>query len=313
VLHILPYFVEEKKWEKYKDKNGILKKDQRHAWWKNYGNITGKRYKRIPNRLKNEDLDQLTAQPLLNYLVALSFERGKIKFTGTINLNEIYEDLLKAVHERTYEKKRIHKSVERLKYPHFIRILEEIAIAAWHGDGRTTTVREIEAHCKSSGMEKMLEEFKIGAKGGMVSLMAAFYFRKAGRDPSGDETFEFSHKSFGEFLAAKRIINKIQQIHKKRIEREEHFDEGWSVKDCLVEWAILFGPKILDWDLIKFISNEIEALNKNDKEYLKSIQGTIIQLINHMLKTGCQWRAWVDQGRVTLSRMLEPSMPKKLS
>jgi len=242
--------------------------------------------KGLPKELINEDLDKLTVQPLLNYLVALSFERGKIEFSQSTNLNEIYDDLLEAVHNRSYEESRVHRAVESLDYNLFVRILEEIAVCAWHGDGRTTTAAEIERHCKGSGLDKILDTFKLSAKEGIVSFMAAFYFRRAGRDTYGEETFEFTHKSFGEFLAAKRIVKKIQQIHKKRLEREKSFDEGWDVKECLTQWIKIFGPKELDWDLVKFISNEIKGLYENNKDELKDIQETVIQLMNYMLKNG---------------------------
>ena len=286
LLHILPYYIKEKKREEYADKKGLLKKDQRDTWWKNYGKIKGKEYKGLPKELINEDLDKLTAQPLLNYLVALSFERGKIEFSQSTNLNEIYNDLLEAVHNRSYEESRVHKAVESLEYNQFVRILEEIAVSAWHGDGRTTTAAEIERHCHGSGLDKILDTFKRSAKEGIVSFMAAFYFRRAGRDTYGEETFEFTHKSFGEFLAAKRIVKKIQKIHKELLEREKSFDEGWGVKECLTEWIKIFGPKELDWDLLKFISNEIKTIHEDNKDELKVVQETVIQMMNYMLKNG---------------------------
>jgi len=286
LLHILPYYIEE--WERrgYTAKKGFLEKDQRDAWWENYGKIKGKGYPGLPKELKNEDLDKLTAQPLLNYLVALSFERGKIQFSRHTNLNEIYEDLLEAVHHRSYEKSGVHQAVNRLEYNQFVRILEEIAVCAWQGDGRTTTAGEIERRCKDSGLDKILESFKEGAKAGIVSFMAAFYFRKAGQQLKGEETFEFTHKSFGEFLAGRRIVNKIRQIDKERRDREKNFDDGWGDKECLTEWIKLFGPKQLDWDLLKFIGNEMVALGQKDKEEVKGLQATVIRLMNYMLKYG---------------------------
>jgi hypothetical protein len=288
IVHILPYIISINEMNKfiYKDSNKILKKDQRDAWWFNYGSITGKKYKGLPEHLKTEDLDKLTSHPLLNYLVALSFERGMIEFTQNTNLNEIYEDLLAGVYQRSYEEKRVHKSLEGFDYRHFIRILEEIAIAAWHGYSRTTTVDAIESHCISSGLEGLLETFKIGAKGGMVSFMAAFYFRRADRDILGNDTFEFTHKSFGEFLAAKRIVKKVWYIHKDRLKREENFDEGLGTRGCLAEWAKLFGPRGIDSDLLKFIINELNPTNEKEKINLEAVQETVIQLINQMLKTG---------------------------
>jgi hypothetical protein len=56
----------------------------------------------MPAELRREDLKEITAQPLLNYLLALSRTRGKLDFAAATNLNEIYEDLLAAIWERRW-------------------------------------------------------------------------------------------------------------------------------------------------------------------------------------------------------------------
>ncbi|MGE5339953.1 MAG: NACHT domain-containing protein [Candidatus Omnitrophota bacterium] len=286
LLHILPYYIEERKRVDYLDPENLLANDLRHFWWENYGKIKGRTYPGLPGELKNPDLDKLTAQPLLNYLVALSYERGSIQFSKHPHLNEIYDDLLKAIHRRSYEESRVHRAVDRLEYHHFVRVLEEIALCAWHGDGRTTTVREIERHCRGCGMEHILKSFTESAKEGIISFMTAFYFRKSGQPFTGEETFEFTHKSFGEFLAARRIIQKIRQMHHKRRARETNFDEGWGDKECLTEWIKLFGPKQLDRDLLKFITNEIQALGQTDKDDVNGMQRTVTRMMNDMLTNG---------------------------
>jgi len=96
---------------------------------------------------------------LLNYLVALSLTRDKLDFSKDINLNVIYADLLAAVHERGYEKHRSHGPIRHMKPEEFYRVLEEVGLAAWHGDGRTTTVGEIEGHCRASGLGALLDVF----------------------------------------------------------------------------------------------------------------------------------------------------------
>ena len=146
--------------EEYQDPKGLLKKDLRQAWWKNYGRLTGKAFGALPPELGRRDLDEITAQPLLNYLVALSFTRGKLDFTQDIHLNAIYSDLVATVHERGYEKRRAYVAIRKMSLEDFSRVLEEIGLAAWHGDGRTTTVREIEEHCRTSGVDKLLNDFR---------------------------------------------------------------------------------------------------------------------------------------------------------
>jgi hypothetical protein len=113
ILTLLPYFQPTPPdhdrryivWEReaYHDRNRLLKDDLRQQWWTKYGELTGRGYKGLPTELDREDLTEITAQPLLNYLVALSFTRGKLDFSKDINLNTIYDDLLGAVHERAYE------------------------------------------------------------------------------------------------------------------------------------------------------------------------------------------------------------------
>jgi len=107
------------------------------------------------------------------------------------------------VYERGYERQGTHMSIKGVMgKKNFVRILEEIALAAWHGDGRTTTVSEIKQHCDGSGLRRLLDKFEEGAEAGVTRLLMAFYFRQSGTVRNNDRTFEFTQKSFGEYLTA---------------------------------------------------------------------------------------------------------------
>jgi hypothetical protein len=234
VLNLLPYYVAESQGStrshrdgnEYVDPKGLLIVDLRDTWWANYGKLTGRPYRSLPAALKRSDLEEITTQPLLNYLVALSYTRGKIDFRSDVNLNAIYADLLAAVYQRGYEENRPYEPIRPLSANDFIRILEEIGLAAWHGDGRSTSVSEIEAHCQSSGIGPLLDVFKEGAKAGVTRLLAAFFFRQHGQRSGGDATFVFTHKSFGEYLAARRIARAVAKTVRQRTERGKTPDEG---------------------------------------------------------------------------------------
>lgn len=157
-------------------------------------------------------------------------------------MNSIYADLVTAVHERGYEKRRAYGPIRRLTLDQFSRVLEEIGMAAWHGDGRTTTIREIEEHCKTSGLASMLEDFQEGAKAGVTRLLAAFFFRQYGQRLSGDATFVFTHKSFGEYFAARRVMRAIERMTRELEGRTSSPDEGWDERDALKHWARICGP-----------------------------------------------------------------------
>ena len=195
ILTLLPYFQPQPRdhdgymvleREEYHDPNDLLKHDLRQDWWTKYGDLTGRGYNGLPEQLNRDDLSEITAQPLLNYLVALSYTRDRLDFSKDINLNAIYADLLSAVHERGYEKRRSYVPIRHMKPEDFCRVLEEVGLAAWHGDGRTTTVGEIEGHCRASGLGALLDVFQEGAKSGVTRLLAAFFFRQYGQRASGE-------------------------------------------------------------------------------------------------------------------------------
>jgi Pentapeptide repeats (8 copies) len=281
ILHVLPYWTTKETNDV--DPQNLLNIDLRNQWWQNYGVVTGRGYAQLPEGLAQKNLVEITAQPLLNYLIALSYGRGKLQISETSNLNEIYADLLEAIYDRGWADRRQHPALQGVEQPNFIRILEEIALASWHGDGRTTTVREIEAHCDSSGLKQLLEVFQEGAKSGVTRLLTAFYFRQSGNAPSGDRTFEFTHKSFGEYLTARRIVRGIGLIHKQLETRKEDCDLGWDEREALKHWAGLCGPSAMDQYLVIFLRNEVRLCNP---KLVSQWQSTLCHLIEVVLVKG---------------------------
>jgi hypothetical protein len=288
VLKLLPYFLTKDEQKELNGAKKLIAQDQRHEWWKRYGQLKGKDYQELPENLRTDELDEITAQPLLNFLVAMSYDRGRIALDETTNLNEIYADLLKHVYERHYEDGNRHKSVHDLDEDDFSLVLQEIAVSAWHGAGRTTTVREIQKHFEESGLSGMMEAFIDDAEQGVVSLLAAFYFRQAGQNTQGSQTFEFTHKSFGEFLTAKRIVGLLVELEEdlSAYEQDTRKRKGKSERDCLVEWVKMFGERTLDDDLIKFIRNELKWMYSQNDEQVGELHQFIVKLINHFLQEG---------------------------
>jgi uncharacterized protein YjbI with pentapeptide repeats len=291
ILNLLPYYMPRpseyeglsvRDGQEYSDPEKLLENDLRQYWWKNYGMLTGRSYKGLPKELDRKDLAEITAQPLLNYLVALGLTRKKLDFTKDINLNLIYADLVAAVHERGYEK-HPYVHIRHMGLGDFFRVLEEIGLASWHGDGRTTTVREIQDHCNISGLGSMLDKFSDGAEAGVTRLLAAFFFRKYGQCSSGDSTFIFTHKSFGEYLTARRIVRAIDKTIRELKRRARSLDEGWDEREALKHWAQICGPSPITPYLHDFLLNEMKL--KTSKE-LAQWQGWLAKLFSYLLRNG---------------------------
>jgi uncharacterized protein YjbI with pentapeptide repeats len=264
------------------DQGGAVWLDQRQLWWRAYGEVSGRHYYRMPKELDRGELREVTAQPLLNYLVALSFDSGGMKVSEETNVNSIYDDLLKSVYKRVWANYQ-HPALEGIQQDQFVRILEEIAIATWHSDGRSATLKQIETQCDKNGLRPLLEKFKVGAKEGVSRLLMAFYFRQSQMRLAYDETFEFTHKSFGEYLTARRVVRGIQRIDEALQHRSESFETGWDEREALTFWLNICGPKALDEYLINFIQNEI---NLNDQSNVLKWQKTLGRLISFALRRG---------------------------
>jgi energy-coupling factor transporter ATP-binding protein EcfA2 len=283
ILHILPYFQTDEEPEKYRyvDVENLLEQDQRQIWWKTYANLKGLKYDGLPQELNQGNLIEITAQPLLNYLVALSYDRGKLEFSKESNLNAVYADLLEQVYQRDWENRPypIPRSIDERN---FIRILEEIAVACWHGNKRTATVSEIEKRCTSINLKQILEVFQKGVQEGVNATLTAFYFRQSGIHGS-EPTFEFTHKSFGEYLTTRRIVRELGLIQQQLSQHRKDPDIGWDEKECLKRWVIICGSSPLDEYLLKFLRDEIRLQNK---EHVRQWQQTLCDLIGFMLWHG---------------------------
>ncbi|UNU24312.1 pentapeptide repeat-containing protein [Microcoleus vaginatus] len=290
IFYVLPYFLpEHDRKQHYVDTKKLLQQDQRQLWWQRYGKPSGSGYTGLPPELNQGNLTEITAQPLLNYLVALSLKRGALKFSEETNLNAVYADLLKAIYERGWAADQ-HVAIKGIEEKDFVRLLEEIALASWHGNGRTTTVKEIESHCDKSRMKDLLTRFQTGFqedyKASVTRLFTAFYFRQSGNDNSGEKTFEFTHKSFGEYLTAKRIVREVRLIHKKLEDRQTDPDEGWDEREALQRWAILCGSSAMDEYLFKFVLDEVGLEYLQDSSDVAKWQQTFCHLIGFMLRHG---------------------------
>ncbi|MBU1627027.1 pentapeptide repeat-containing protein, partial [bacterium] len=130
---------------------------------------------------------------------------------------------------------------------------------AW-GDGRQTTKAKVIEYCERSGLSELLKDFIEDAKSGIVRLFAAFFFRRHESLP-GEDTFVFTHKSFGEYLTALRIVRAVKLGVRDLLRKKENLDDGKSKKDILIDWVKICGPSPMTSYLLDFVRREIK-LNK---------------------------------------------------
>ena len=280
-LHVMKFYYDERELSSYDDESNRLKEDQRRVWWTKYAAAKGLNPE-IPTRLLDKELEELSAEPLLNYLLVLSGFHEEQGQKERANRNTVYRRLLAGVHGRQYETGRF-KATRGLSDDEFAQVMETVAVAAWYGDGRTATVAEIEERCTTPKLQKIFSTFLKKGAGGINRLIAAFYFQAA-EHSKRDEAFEFTHKSFGEYLTARRIVRALDRISNDLMadqsEKEAPFDE----QAALVAWHGLCGRAPVDSDLVRFVRDEIrmEEWGVRRSDWHKAVE----RLLNYSINRG---------------------------
>jgi Pentapeptide repeats (8 copies) len=295
IWHLLPYYIPKDQAKEYQSQpQNLLATDRRQNWWQKYGGLKGEKYEGLPKSLSIKSLDEITSQPILNYLVAISdyFLQNKIDESKT--RNQIYQSLLQKVYERGWAEQ--NKSTRDSKHPitqymsfaDFQLVLEEVGLCAWHGDGRKVSEVEIITHCENSskkirGLLSYFSENINSTQDRITKLLTAFYFQPRGEDrASGNKTFEFTHKSFGEFLVAKRLVRAIGDINRKYRDDED----GWNEKQSLKYWAEVCKSGTLDFDVLEFVRQEVRLRYQDRPDLIGQWQETCCKLIEYLLREG---------------------------
>jgi uncharacterized protein YjbI with pentapeptide repeats len=291
IWYLLPYYLSESTAEQYQaEPQDLLEKDRRDTWWQKYGRLKDKQYAGLPESLRKNNLDEITSQPILNYLVAISDSFLQDRIDEATTRNQIYQSLLQKVHERGWAEgnKAIgntgHRITQSISFADFQLILEEVGLCAWHGDGRKVTEAAIVDHCNTNTEVKKLlpdfsENFKNSGRARITKLLTAFHFQALG---ASDATFEFTHKSFGEFLTAKRLVRTIEEIN----EEYRKVRRGWTEKVSLKHWAEVCKSGTLDFDILEFIRQEVGLIYRKQPELIEQWQETCCKLIDHLLREG---------------------------
>ncbi len=274
-LSVLRYLVRIPQYERdqYDDPAKRLEADQRLDWWRNYARCKANIPAEMPAELKISDLEDLTAEPLLNYLLALSGYHEDPQAVGTVNRNAIYAKLFADVANRRHGHAPLAARTEQKD--RFDRMMEAIAVAAWHGDGRTASFDEVRACCPAA-LKDEIDTMK--QKGGFHRLIAAFYIQEF-EGAQHRNAIEFTHKSFGEYLTARRLVREIAEI-------DENLRPGrrYSDDDALKDWFALCKDRPLTFDLLRFLRDEVAMPEWRDRA--AAWQEMLCRLFSRQLRDG---------------------------
>ncbi len=288
-LTLLPYLVSDDDKKGLSDHAGRLAADQRDGWWAAYAACTGRDYDKLPDVLKRGRIGELTAEPLLNYLVAIALDRGRVDFSNPeTTLTDIYDDLVRQVFDRVHasadpETKTARlKPLEKVDFGDYHAFLRAIAVTAWHGEGRTAAMSSIEARV-GEGLLRKMDLLRHGSEEAISRLVAAFYFREHADSYRADPTYEFTHQSFAEYLVAGEIVAFLDDLLAETQAYEANSRRGWSLERRLTAWALFFGPASIERNVFEFLHDALRSLHKRDSARVRAYQVLIGDLISGVL------------------------------
>ena len=261
----------------WSDPEGRLAHDQREDWWRARAGLTGEDLAGMPPEIAdNPRLADLARQPLLNHLLALVRAGGCIRLGPETSLNAVYADLLERVWTRSWGGGQ-RGALQGLSVEDFNLIFEEIGLALWQkGGGRSITAAEVERLAGLPELRAAFERFQQGAEKGGLGLLAAFYFREVGLKGQ-DRVFELTHKSFGEYLAARRLVRLVKELD------EDMRQPRSSPEVVLLRWVRGTGTTGLTHPIAEFLREEIADV---DETTAQSWHETLVGLMNATLRDG---------------------------
>ena len=190
----------------------------------------------LPQEVKQE----LAREPLLLYLLAAMHRDGDIKVedleeTSGIQIKiTIYEQALNWVltEQRKDRNKDVQKEIVRLETKQLCQVLMEAGLSVVQSGGECARFKTIEQRLFKSKpkIAKQIQQIRTNQGDKVLkNALAAFYLKPASKDDEG--AVEFFHKSFGEFLCAKRM----QQSMERWTRWDDDEDEFYLNKKQLAE------------------------------------------------------------------------------
>ncbi len=276
----------------------LFNQDQRKDWWRKYSFFKKGEEKGMPEAIQStssDELIELSSEPLLSYLLARSLDSELNLKTIQQNINLVYKQLVKDVYERVHGKNALSPQYQHLKidFDDYLELMEEVAMAAWmSGDSRTVSYADTLKRCSQYGLDSTLARFEGNNEKGLFSLLISFFFHRPSSE-NRERTFEFTHKTFGEYLAASRVARFGLDLVKNLqhgMKEGENGTEKYEYDNALGDWLRFCGDAEVSESIMKFLWRELTLIlngeRYRDREDIESIQITLVDLFNHILKYG---------------------------
>jgi uncharacterized protein YjbI with pentapeptide repeats len=232
-------------------------------WAKKVDATEATNFKQFLDSCPEEINDNLAREPLLLYLLGRMHREQRLNVQMFAQANDeikakirIYDESVKWVLEKQRENENLR--LAGLETEDLRRFLTEAALCVVQSGNECAKVAMLEARLKDSNdpVAKLIQKArqdtsleKVKEEKVLNNLLTAFYIKPASGDKGG--SVEFTHKSFGEFLFAERLLKSFEDWTRKvKRGRREEDDVSQEVMDKQIYDLLGYGgltPEIVEY------------------------------------------------------------------
>jgi uncharacterized protein YjbI with pentapeptide repeats len=242
-----------------------------------------------PAASEETSLQELTAEPLLLYLLLWTDYLGDRWREAADNRNVVYEAIFRQIFVRDWGSGGVtsscspnrtvggHIGTKELVEDEFFMLQEALGLASWPSGARTVTKSAFDRILKLYLAEDDYEDLMINTNISFKSVALQSYTRGADREDVG---YEFVHKSIGEYLIGRGLVRLISNSFNE-LERRVTDERCSRVS---IKIATFAHSGILTKEIDRFLRDQIR-LDFDDKDQGRDvIQAKYIPTLNWLLR-----------------------------
>ena len=229
------------------DPNKLMEKDTRKSYWKQWCLAKGIPESEPPAAIHDERMSELNVEPLLLHLLIISDFCGNKWVDAIENRNLMYENIFNKIFKRNKDKDL--DAYRKLEKKHFFELMEVFGLVAFRGNGRTGDHKEFECLRKLYTNPKTEKDIYSMLDGANLKNVALMVHSRREIEGAG---FEFLHKSFGEYLAARALLGAADRLQYFWNNDENNKDE----LKLALHWVNLVGAGELSNSILSFLHDE---------------------------------------------------------
>jgi hypothetical protein len=274
LFEVAPYHLSGEDLEEFEDEPPeFLTEDQRPLAWAKYAAAIGEPEAGPPAVLTDARFHDLSKEPLLNCFIVLGRQELRTLDLNTVSRNTIYKALFDRLFRRDLDDGRkparhfaedgedVVRDEAAIRERYY-QALECVALAAWRGG--TERIAEHKLIQEELAQEE-LEHLLASMPNGLPGLLASFFTRQPGDAPVR-ESAEFTHKSFAEYLYARRLARQAGRMAAALPPGMRETERAALRESRLAEWVRITADHRMTLEVLEWLRAELSEQADKDRD-----------------------------------------------